>query len=148
MQIEIDFDVFQALTILRRDEADSYNHVVRRLLKLAESDPTEDDSGDLVNPGHINVLADIMRGRAKAKDGAWIGNVFFPNGTQFRATYKGRTFRAEIRNEVWVGEDEIARQSPSEAAGSISGTKVNGWRFWYGMRPGDDEWLRLDEFRK
>jgi len=33
MQIDIDFDVFKALTILREGEGDSYNSVLRRLLK-------------------------------------------------------------------------------------------------------------------
>ncbi len=145
MQIDVEFEVFKALTLLRREEGDSYSDVIQRLLKLAENENLK--GGDrLVGTG--NFMGNLLRGRHDAKDGAWIGNVFFPNGTQFRATYKGKTFRAEIRNEVWVGEDGITRQSPSDAAGSISGTKVNGWRFWYGLRPGEVEWHRLDEFRK
>ena len=79
--------------------------------------------------------------------GAWIGNVHFPNGTRFRATYKGRTYHAQIKDDVWIGEDGIVRRSPSEAASAISDTNVNGWRFWFGIRPSEDEWKRLDEFR-
>jgi hypothetical protein len=29
----------------------------------------------------------------------------FPDGTQFRVTYKGRTYTAEIKDGVWVGAD-------------------------------------------
>lgn len=144
MQIDIDFDVYKALTSLRRAEDDLYNDVIRRLLKLAESDTSADDAPDHMKPVFRNALARTGDDR----DGAWIGNVYFPNGTRFRATYKGQTFRAEIRNNRWVDETGEVRQSPSEAASAISGTNVNGWRFWYGLRPGDDDWRRLDEFRK
>lgn len=148
MQIEIGFDVYQTLTLLRRNEDDSYNDVIRRLLTLADADACADDAKDGVVPASKNVLANIMRNSAGTKEGAWIGNVHFPNGTRFRATYKGRTYRAEIKNDVWVDENGRARQSPSEAAGAISGTQVNGWRFWYALRPGESDWRRLDEFRK
>lgn len=148
MQINIDFDVYKALTLLRRTESDSFNDVIRRLVKLADSDPLKGDAGDGVIPASRSSLINMMLGAADTKEGAWIGNVYFPNGTRFRATYKGQTFRAEIKNNVWVDENGVARQSPSEAASVISGTNVNGWRFWYGLRPGDEDWRRLDEFRK
>jgi predicted CopG family antitoxin len=35
MQIDIDFDVFKALTALRQSEIDSYNDVLRRVLLIA-----------------------------------------------------------------------------------------------------------------
>jgi predicted CopG family antitoxin len=148
MQIEIDFECFKALTVLRRSEEDSYSDVVRRLLNLAESELEIGDQRDRVIPANKNIIANIVRGESRSREGAWIGNVHFPNGTRFRATYKGQTFRAEIRDNVWVDENGTLRQSPSEAASKISGTNVNGWRFWYGLRPGDDDWRRLDEFRK
>lgn len=147
MQIEVDFDVFKALTILRRDEADTHNNVIRRLLKIADADSSTPESADGIWPSKIGALAKAFLG-PDACEGAWIGNAFFPNGTRFRATYKGQTYRASIEGERWVGEDGIARQSPSEAAGAISGTNVNGWRFWYALRPQDQDWRRLDEFRK
>lgn len=148
MQIDVDFEVFKSLTALRRDEVDSENDVIRRLLRLADSIASDEDARDKVTPARKSLVLNALLGATHAKDGAWIGNVFFPNGTRFRATYKGQTFHAEIKNDVWVGEDNVVRQSPSEAAGAISGTNVNGWRFWYGLRPQDDDWSRLDEFRK
>jgi predicted CopG family antitoxin len=147
MNIEVDFDVYQALTLLRKNEMDSYGDVIRRLLRLSEIESAAGDARDQVVSSNKNILANLLRNTPDTMEGAWIGNVHFPNGTRFRATYKGRTFRAEIRENLWVGEDGKLRKSPSEAASAISGTSVNGWRFWYGQRPGDDDWRRLDEFR-
>jgi hypothetical protein len=148
MQIEIDLDVFKALTLLRRKESETYNDVVRRLLTLSEAKATAGDAQDAVRTKPLNILDYYLGPTADHRNGAWIGNVFFPDGTKFRATYKGRTFRAEIKDQVWTDENGMTRKSPSEAAGAISGTKVNGWKFWFAMRPNDDEWHRLDELRK
>lgn len=148
MQIDVDFDVFQTLTLLRRSEADTENEVIRRLLTLAGIEPVKSATFDKIASKPENVLAKLRYNTNFSDSGAWIGNVHFPEATQFRATYKGRTYRARIENGRWLGEDGIVRQSPSEAASAISGTNVNGWRFWYGMRPDETEWSRLDEFRK
>src|SRR5690606_4797011 len=113
MQIDIDFDVFKALTVLRRGEEDSYNAVLRRLLSLAESDPAMGALGDTLKPSGMD---GVVAGLIGHDQGAWIGNVFFPNGTKLRATYKGQTFRAEIVDERWIDENGDSRKSPSEAA--------------------------------
>jgi hypothetical protein len=130
MQIEIDFDVFKALTALRDSEVDSYNSVIRRLLNL---------------PSGMMKLSDLAT--AGTRFGLWLGDVHFPEGTKFRATYKGQTYTAEIKNDKWVDQDGTPRNSPSEAAGAISGTNVNGWRFWHAQRPGDPTWRRLDDLK-
>lgn len=145
MQIEIDFEVFKALTALRESEADSYNSVVRRLLELP------DQGTDAVEPalGIGAAYAHRPTGAvASAIFGAWFENVNFPPGTKFRATYKGRTYFAEIRDRQWVGEDGVVRSSPSAAASAITGTNVNGWRFWYVQLPNEARWRRMDELKK
>lgn len=141
MQIDIDFSVYKALTALRKSESDSYNSVLRRLLEIPM--PPQASRAEL------EVLdIDIEQFRIdRSLPGAWYGNVHFPSGTKLRATYKGRNYLAEIRNNKWVGEDGKERRSPSDAAGAISGTNVNGWRFWYALRPNDAEWRRLDELK-
>ncbi len=149
MQIDVSFQVYQALTCLRRSEEDSYSDVLQRLLTLSDDLLSIGQPANEVRsrPNNILAAATINEGRMSGR-GAWIGNVLFPNATKFRATYKGRTFRAEIKDELWIDEKGGIRKSPSEAAGAICGTNVNGWRFWYAMRPTDSEWKRLDEFRK
>jgi hypothetical protein len=175
MQIDIDFEVFKALTALRESEADSYNAVIRRMLGL----PSQNALSTLLEKtppnalaGGVNALASMptsrprrgMFGQAKHVNalasniaiddllgryshGAWFSNVHFPEGTKFRATYKGQTYHAQIKDGKWLGEDGVARTSPSDAAGAISGTNVNGWRFWHAQLPDDPAWHRLDEFK-
>lgn len=176
MQIDVDFEVFKALTVLRESEADSYNAVIRRLLNLpvenvlaaympsvSASDydenvllsdaPTSQRKG-LFGSGKHRALAPDTKvegfqgSLGKYLNGAWFNNVYLPEGTKFRATYKGRTFLAEIKGGHWIDADGIARNSPSDAASAISHTNVNGWRFWFVQMPGDPSWRRLDELRK
>jgi len=150
MQISIDFEVFKALTAQRQSETDSYNEVIRRLLDLppvAESSP--DPNAMLSALGRqLSRQSPALRDMYLGTQGAWFGNVHFPEGTLFRATYKGRTHNAQIENGVWMGDDGVERTSPSDSAGAISGTNVNGWRFWHVQRPGDSNWMRMDELRE
>src|SRR3569833_2824365 len=155
MQIEIDFDVFKALTAHRENEADSYNAVLRRLLKL----PSLGTSGANSNKSSeafsafgpyrpsTNQYRNALGALRSTSDGAWFDNIHLPNGTQFRATYKGQLFTAEVKGNHWVGHDGIVRTSPSAAASAISNTTVNGWRFWYFKRPGDPDWARMDSLK-
>jgi len=124
--IEVDFDVFKELTSRRASETITYNDVIRDLLGWKEK----------------AVLKTVTLPR-----GANFKGVFFPDGTQFRATYKGRTYTAEIKNGAWVDSDGTTRTSPSEAAVKITGKSWNGWRFWHCKRPGDPSWQLIDGLR-
>jgi hypothetical protein len=139
MQIEIDFEVFKALTARLESETDTYNEAIRRLLSLPASEtallPGEFDVPGLPAPG--NALSPFA-------GGVWFSNVYFPNGTMFRATYKGKTYRARVQDSQWIDELGIVRTSPSDAASAITQTNVNGWRFWFAKRPHDEDWQRLD----
>jgi hypothetical protein len=176
MQIDIDFEVFKVLTGLRVSESDSYNAVIRRLLDMPNANALSallDGSTPKAVVGGVNALAKVgsqggRRGlfgsspprNALALDetsggllanyvgGIWFGNVHFPEGTKFRATYKGQTYSAEITKGQWVGADGRVRRSPSDAASAISNTNVNGWRFWYVQMPGDPSWRKLDELKQ
>lgn len=148
MQIEIDFEVFKALTALRQTEADSYNLVIRRLLKLPNH-AEEKEAGMFLD----YLLAENQKPLKnkgffdRLREGAWFNGVNFPEGTKFRATYKGQTYHATVKGSKWVGLDGAVRSSPSDAANAITGTNVNGWRFWYAQRPDDSEWKRLDKLK-
>ncbi len=124
--IEIDFEVFKALTVKRTMESITYNDVIRDLLKLPNKPP--------------------VNASANAK-GAVLKGVMFPEGTKFRATYKGRTYTAEIKGGVWRDSNGTTRNSPSEAAVKITGKNWNGWRFWYCQRPGETSWTLIDDLR-
>ena len=176
MQIDIDFEVFKALTSLRESESDSYNAVVRRLLGFPNLNALATFASELPpqpNIGDANALAALSTGGKKrglfgsspqanalAPDGVpggllrnylggtWYGNVHFPEGTKFRAAYKGKTYYAEINAGQWIDADGMPRRSPSDAASAISNTNVNGWRFWHVQMPGDPTWRKLDELKQ
>ena len=125
--IEVDFDVFKELTNRRTCESDTYNDVLRRVLKLA--------------PEAARQRAGI------AATGAIFKGAFFPDGTQFRGTYKGRTYTAEIKGGAWIDSDGTTRTSPSEAAVKVTKKNWNGWLFWYCKRPGESNWQLIDVLR-
>ncbi len=129
MQIDVDFDVFKALTNLRESESTTYNEVIRRLLKLSKTP--------------LSMVPTITL----SKGGCVLKGIRFPDGSQFRVTYKGRTYTAQIKDGAWVDEDGHIRKSPSDAAHAITHTNVNGWRFWECKRPSDPAWQIMDGLR-
>ncbi|WP_233992059.1 DUF4357 domain-containing protein, partial [Porphyrobacter sp. AAP82] len=147
-----DFDVFKALTALRNHEGDSYNQVLRRLLALPDNQ--ENALNALLSNSQAHEIAKALSNSPAPKNalaafahGAWFNGVFFPDGTKLRATYKGAEHFAEIRNGQWVDANGVVRTSPSDAASAISGTNVNGWRFWHAWQPTQKIWRRLDDFQ-
>lgn len=128
MQIDIDFEVFKALTALRTHEGHTYNEVLRELLGLkAEGHAAQTD-----------VKPDIGKRSFESRD------LSLPHGTLLRATYKGGAYTARIDDGRWIDENGIEHGSPSAAARYITGNNVNGLRFWQGKRPSDNGWLNLD----
>lgn len=126
--IEVDFDVFKALTLRRPSEAVSENDVIRELLGLPPTSarplgPQEPAVGDWVAKG-----------------------VRFPAGTEFRATYKGQTHLARVEGGA-LKLNGKRYESPSAAAVAITGNPVNGWRFWECRLPGRPAWKLLQEVR-
>jgi hypothetical protein len=59
-----------------------------------------------------------------------------------RSRYKGKEYVAEVKNnKIWV--QGKGHNAPSPAAGAITGSSVNGWRFWEVKRPFEIEWILL-----
>jgi hypothetical protein len=127
MQIEIDFEVFKALTALRRNESHTYNAVIREILGLAAL-PSETSAADQPN----------AKREFRSRD------LSLPDGTRLSASYKGKTYDAVIDDGRWVSETGEEYNSPSAAAKAITQNSVNGLRFWHAKRPGDDNWLTLE----
>src|SRR5260370_42442640 len=126
--IEVDFDVFKALTALRPSEEVTDNEVLRELLKLPPKKPTP-VSSDGPAPGE------------------WVTKgVRFPAGTQFRAKYKGQTYRASVESGA-LAFDGKPFDSPSKAAMAITKTPVNGWMFWECRLPGKSSWQMIKTLR-
>lgn len=126
-QIDVDFEVWKALTVRRATESHGYNDVLRDMLGLSALTP------ELTKP----VSKPVSGG------GRTLGGRFLPNGSQLRATYKGVTHHAEISKNRLVGADGKIFASASAAATAITGTNVNGLAFWEAKRPTDEEWRKL-----
>ncbi|MGH6982859.1 MAG: DUF2924 domain-containing protein [Stellaceae bacterium] len=139
MTIEIDFDVYKALTARRGDEAISYNDVLRTLLGLSQP-----------AAGLRRLFGLGSRVEVSSKDGItdWFyKGIRFSVGTSLRAKYKGEVHVARIdRGGIVVGGKRFA--TPSDAARAVTGTNVNGWRFWQCRVPGEAGWRRLDALRQ
>ncbi|MGC9953594.1 MAG: hypothetical protein ABSD21_04880 [Rhizomicrobium sp.] len=127
--IEVDFEVFKQLTARRETEETTYNEVIRQLLKLPPQRATES-------------------ARAPSQLLGWTSKgVLFPNGTEFRATYKGTSYSAKVEGNKLLLNDK-AMNSPSEAATAITKNSVNGWVFWECKRPNEGRWRRLDSIAR
>lgn len=119
--IEVDFEVYKELIRRRPSEAISENDVLRQVLGLASQ----------------RTLAPVS---PSPMPGEWVTKgVRFPAGTEFRATYKGKTYLARAESGALVLNGRRF-DSPSAAAMSITGTPVNGWTFWEGRLPGRTAW--------
>jgi len=114
--IEIDFEVFKEITVRRATEHVTPNDVLRDLLGLAKTKKE-------LTPGNVNARPWVTKG------------VTFPDGAEFRATYRGQVFQAIVRDGALVYNGK-KYSSPSAAAVFITGNAVNGWVFWECKLPG------------
>ena len=127
--IDIDFDVYKALTARRESEEQTYNEVLRNILNLPLKKVHTDHS---LRQNH---------------EGDWVTkDVRFPRGTEFRAKYKGSMHHAKVDDGYLVLNDQ-KYSSPSSAAGAITNTFVNGWVFWECRFPGDTHWRIIKTLR-
>jgi hypothetical protein len=130
--IDVDFDVWKAITNRRRTPETTENDVLRELLEL----------------GNATVAAVQPSGVPQKMSGApWVSKgVTFPHGTEFRAEYRGRRYLAQVDDGQLVYDGQKFK-TPSQAAGAVTGNAVNGWNFWECKMPGKSSWVRISELR-
>lgn len=125
--IEVDFDVFKAITARRSREDVTANDVLRELLHLPP--------------------AEVTSRRQRPAAGDWVPKgVKVPTGSELRAHYKGQLHLAEVSSGALVLNGKRF-DSPSAAAMSITRHPVNGWTFWEVRLPGQGRWTRLKDLR-
>jgi Protein of unknown function (DUF2924)/Restriction Enzyme Adenine Methylase Associated len=127
--IDIDFDVFKALTARRASEHMTENDVLRQLFNLGKG-------GDA-----------LTKADSPAPDDWVTKGVRLPSGTELRSTYKGKAYLARVNSGALVLQGRRF-DSPSAAAMSITGSPVNGWTFWQCKLPGQDRWQILKSLRR
>jgi Restriction Enzyme Adenine Methylase Associated len=128
-QIDIDFDVFKELTSRRPAENVTYNDVIRDLLKLPKSMSRTAPSG--ANGDRPWVVSDTS----------------FPVGSEFIADYKGKTYSGIAKAGKLELSDGTKFTTPSAAAVHITGSSVNGWRFWKCKLPGAPQFVLIERLR-
>ena len=129
--IEVDLDVYKQLTVRRVNEEMTYNDVVRKLLGLGPAKASVEEGG-----------------LPHDSEGDWIiKNVRVPEGTEFRATYKGHMFLARVDHASLMLSDGTRHKSPSSAAKAITKTSVNGWNFWECKLPGKSQWRPISTLK-
>jgi Protein of unknown function (DUF2924) len=125
--IDVDFEVFKALTARRPTEEVTENDVLRELLRLPrQSAPPKPDR--------------------PAPDDWVTKGVRLPAGTELRAVYKGQTHLARVVAGA-LNLNGRRFDSLSAAAMSITQHPVNGWTFWQCRLPGQSRWAGLKELR-
>jgi hypothetical protein len=133
--LEIDFDVYKAIFALRANERVTENDVLRELLGLGPKKEAP-------------IAASKLNGAPTDGIGDWlVKNVRFPASTDFRATYKGKTYTGRVQGGALM-VDGKRYESPSSAAVAITGGAVNGWRFWEARLPGKSTWQRIEGLRQ
>ena len=128
MQVEVDFEVFKALTARRDTEETTYNEVLRQLLdlpvrKLVEHSPSPASQKSLIANG-----------------------VEFPHDTEFHMRYKGRLYDARVCDGYLVYKGKLY-SAVSAPACEIARTSVNGWKYWECRFPGHTDWQSIDTLR-
>lgn len=74
-------------------------------------------------------------------------NVFLPNGSQVRMTYRSEATYGEVRHEKLYFDDET--MTPSEFARRVANnTSRNAWRDLYIQFPGEGGWKFADDLRR
>lgn len=127
--IEVDFDVFKAITLRRPSEDVSENDVLRQLFGLPARKAGSESS-------------------AAPAPGDWVAKgVRFPSGTEFRAVRKGQTYLGRVEGGALLLNGKRF-DTPSAAAMSITGNPVNGWTFWEARLPGQAGWKTIKTLRK
>lgn len=127
--IDIDFEVYKAVTARRPSEEVSENDVLRQLFGLPPKQPA------------------TVAGNGTASGGWVTKGVHFPDGTELRAKYRGQTYGARVEGGVLVLNGK-SFDSVSNAARSITQNNVDGWRFWECRFPGQQSWRTIKSLRK
>ncbi|MBL8515942.1 MAG: DUF2924 domain-containing protein [Betaproteobacteria bacterium] len=143
--IQVDFEVFKALTALRPQESVTENDVLRSLLKLPAVGTVVSIPPGLQGERIIGPRIPVPMPPPPAD---WVTKgVNFPEGTEFRANYKGQTHLGRVHQRALVVNGERF-DSPSAAAMRITGgTPVNGWLFWECRLPGEGQWRIIKSLR-
>jgi Restriction Enzyme Adenine Methylase Associated/Protein of unknown function (DUF2924) len=128
-QIDIDFEVFKELTNRRATEDVTCNDVIRVLLKLPRQ--TKQQSRTAANGNKPWTVSDTS----------------FPAGSEFMVEYKGKIHSGVVKDGKLELSGGHKFTTPSAVAVHVTGTNVNGWRFWRCKLPGQSQYVLVERLR-
>ena len=146
MQMEVDLEVYKALTARLEYDGQTHNDVLRELLSL-DSIAEENVATPAISKAFEGLAQVADSWSRPAEKGFYSRGLFLPEGTLLRAQYKGDVYSAGISDGRWMDQNGDEQSSPSAAASSITDNNVNGLRFWEAKRPQDSSWRRLEFLR-
>lgn len=98
---------------------------------------------------------DVLRrkfklGPAAKPDGLQVppGRNLPPDGTKCKMFYKRERYNGYIEGISVVVKNKGIGTSLSSASYLVTQTYRNGWRDWWFLLPGAEEWIHADEWRK
>ena len=101
---------------------------------------------DLVNRWlAVEMERSALRERGQAKRGFQWKNVFLPEGTNLRTSYRDTIEFAKVIGDKIVSDDG-ANLTPSQFANRHANGR-NAWRFLWLRFPGNDYWIRANAYR-
>ncbi|WP_348699008.1 hypothetical protein [Duganella fentianensis] len=87
----------------------------------------------------------VARKNGQALHGFQWKNVFLPAGTQLRTSHRNKVEFAIVVGEQIIAEDGQSL-TPSQFTNRQASAR-NAWRFVWLRLPGDDYWVRADQYR-
>ena len=151
--IEIDWDVFQAITARRPSQAITPNAVLREVFK---------EDIECLRKMHLETAAhspaksqDSTPGREPQGKRALVTKwISFPHGTQLRGSYLGNIYHAEVADGFIVvkgleGKQRFSSLSKAAQAATAGVRKSkavhSGWSFWEYWVPGAHTWRKVQK---
>ncbi|MFW2545512.1 hypothetical protein ACN2XU_23025 [Primorskyibacter sp. 2E107] len=138
-QIEIDFDIHKMIEMERRSFDEPPYVALRRLLKLPEAAPENDNAAQELGEGRPFVEDGVTiphgsRAKMEYLRGAQLYEGFFLDG---KLVVNGQAFTAlsSAASELAVTKDG-------------SKTSLNGWKYWQVQFPGESKWHLMFDLRK
>lgn len=127
-KIEIDVEVHKAVEARRTSFDQNPNDILREVFKLERA-------------------ANTQPAETANKRATWTTKgIQFEVGDKLQAQYKGQTYEAQVEVDGIRVNGEL-RKSPSSAANAITGTGVNGWKFWKYLDRERGTWRYISKLR-
>ena len=124
-QIEIDVDVFIAITNYRQTFEETENDILRRIFAKNSNGELFIDKFSKSRSEANNTIKNVNSSKDWVYDGAHL-----PEGVKLQKMYKYKKYEAVIKNGTIFYEGK-GYETPSAVAMAINGgSNVNGWTFW------------------